>query len=167
LLSAHENDRRQALAALTGSRDTKLNHQESRMLKRGIPRLAIAAVTIASAIGFTSLGAVGTGTAFASSTGSFPTTTAASGFTAASCNAVGYVYEEQINQNVTFCGLGYYYRPKGGWTIGGIFPYTNNRWWLHENGKAYCIRDKDFLHGIPSGFTNPVNILVSSNTSAC
>jgi hypothetical protein len=137
------------------------------MMKRGTPKLAVAAVTIASAIGFTSLGAVGTGTAFASSPGSSPTTTVASGSSAPSCNAVGYVYEEQINKNVTFCGLGYYYRPAGGWTIGGIYPYTNNRWWLHENGGGYCIRGSDFLHGIPSAYLHPTNILVSANTAPC
>ena len=137
------------------------------MLKSRIHKFAVAAATIASAVGLATLGVVATGAASASTHGSASVSTVAAGSSASSCAAIGYVYEEQIKENVVFCGPGYYYRPSGGWTVGAVYPYTNNRWWLHENGGAYCIRGKDFLYGVPAAYQDPANILVSTNTAAC
>lgn len=94
---------------------------------------------------------------------------------AASCDAVGLVYEAQVNKNVTFCGLGFYYRPSGGWTVGLVTPYTHNRWWFHQNadntGWSWCT---DYTHEdgfgivpIPSRYQHPGNIQVSANMATC
>ena len=89
----------------------------------------------------------------------------------ADCDNVGSIYEANINQNVTFCGLGYYYRPKGGWQVTIVQPLTDNRWWFHGSGYSWCT---DYTHEtlpgtipILSPHQDPDNIQVVSNTDTC
>lgn len=101
----------------------------------------------------------------------------ATGVRPAACDKVGiiYGYEGGNFTNVTFCGLGFYYRPSEGWQVQLIAPSTHNRWWFHQNadnsGWAWCT---DYTHedglgyvGVPSQYENPGNIQVSSNTATC
>lgn len=104
-------------------------------------------------------------------------TTLSASQSASSCYKVGviYGYEGGNFTNVTFCGLGFYYRPSEGWQVELIAPATHNRWWFHQyannSGWAWCT---DYTHedgygyvGIPSQYQNPGNIQVSSNTATC
>jgi ABC-type sugar transport system substrate-binding protein len=47
----------------------------------------------------------------------------------AACNKVGIIYGYEGNNftNVTFCGLGFYYRPSEGWQVDLVAPSTHNR----------------------------------------
>jgi putative alpha-1,2-mannosidase len=111
----------------------------------------------------------------AGGTASAAETHPASTVQAAACNAVGVVYEAQVNKNVTFCGLGFYYKPSGGWTVALVTPSTHNRWWFHQNadntGWSWCT---DYTHAngfgivpIPAARQHPGNIQVSANTATC
>jgi hypothetical protein len=128
------------------------------MKKRGMSALAIAACAAATAV-------------------AIPTAASASTGQAAACDKVGIIYGYIGGNftNVTFCGLGFYYRPSGGWQVQLVAPTTHNRWWFHQNadnsGWAWCT---DYTHEngfgdvpIPSKYQNPGNIQVSANTATC